>query len=536
MGWFDWLRPKQPEVRSIENPTVPISAATTQDLWGDGLSTPAGQPVTVDSAIRQTVVFTCVRVLAESIAVLPWQVYKREQVGKSVARDHPLYVTLHDAPNTALTSFVWRETLMALALFYGNSYAWIQRRPDGSASLLLLPSPAVRVVQTPEGVFYEVRDVEGASRIAAKDMLHIPGLSLDGLNGISLVLKAGRDAISTAMAADEHTGRFFSNGARVGGVLSTDQVLSDIALARLKGSWGATQQGVANAYKTAVLEQGLKYQAVGLNSDHAQLVETRRLQTELIAGLFRIPPIFVGDYSQSHYANAEHSDLHFAKHTLSPWCSKIEQEVNKKLFADDPDHFCEFNMDGMLRGDFTTRMNGFAQGIQSGIYTPNEVRSMLNLPPKEGGDNLFIQQNMASTQAVATAAPKEPAEPGKRELPQFHAPQEIVLRMSGDDAAAFGAAMPAPVVNVAAPNVHTNVQPPVVHVAAPDVTVAAPSVTVAAPNVTVAAPEVRVSPQINVEAPKALAITKMPRRKTTTKVTRNAAGDVTDTTQTEQDD
>lgn len=393
------------ETRSIENPSTPISAATVQDLWGDGIATPAGPAVTVDSAIRQTVVFTCVRVLAESVAVLPWQVFERTDDGKQVAKNHPLYAVLHDAPNESLTSFVWRETLMANALFYGNAYAWILPRAGGGASLMLLPPPAVRPVSTERGLFYEVRDVSGAQQIPAADMLHIPGMSLDGVNGISIVLRAARDAISVAMAADEHTGRFFSNGARVGGVLSTDQVLNQAAIERLRVSWGSAQSGLANAYKTAVLEQGLKYQAVGMQADHAQLIETRRLQTELIAGVFRIPPIFVGDYSKSHYANAEHSDLHFVKHTLTPWLTKIEQEVNRKLFADS-EFFCEFNVDGMLRGDFTTRMNGFAQGIQNGIYTPNEARAMLNLPPKDGGDELFLQQNMASTQAIAATEPK----------------------------------------------------------------------------------------------------------------------------------
>lgn len=390
MGWFRELF--APEVRTIENPSVPISSASIAEFLGISGVDAAGVDVTLDAAIKQSVVWTCVRVLGETLASLPLQVFERTDTGKVPARDHPLYVTLHDSPNAQLTSFVFFETMVALACFHGNAYALIHRG-EGRTFLLIVPPQMVSWKSTDKGLVYEIRYPDRTERVAAEDMIHVPGTSLDGLSGISLVLKAGREAVGLAIAAELHSAKFFSNGARVGGVLSTDQALSDVALQRLKVSWAQVQGGLANAYKTAVLEQGLKYSAVGMQSDHAQLVETRRLQTELIAGLFRIPPLFVGDWSQSHYANAEHSDLHLAKHTMSPWCKRFEQELNRKLFADDPTHFCEFNLDGLLRGDFKTRTEGYQRAIggpgAQGYMTVNEVRALENLPPIAGGEKLF---------------------------------------------------------------------------------------------------------------------------------------------------
>lgn len=410
MGWFDYFRR---ESRTIENPAVPISSASIMEFLGLAERDPSGVKVTVDSAIKQSVVWTCVRVLGETLASLPLQVFERTETGKILKRDHPLYVTLHDSPNVQLTSFVFFETMVALASFYGNAYALIQRAGNRT-NLWILPPSMVSWKATDAGLVYEIRYPDGTERVPAEDMIHVPGTSLDGLSGVSLVLKAGREAVGLAIAAELHSAKFFSNGARVGGVLSTDQALSDVALTRLKASWGAMQAGIANAYKTAVLEQGLKYQAVGMQSDHAQLVETRRLQTELIAGLFRIPPMFVGDWSQSHYANAEHSDLHLAKHTMSPWCKRFEQELNRKLFVDDPTHFCEFNLDGLLRGDFKTRTEGYARALggpgAQGYMTVNEVRALENMPPIAGGEKLI------------DASPPPPPKPGTPPPPKDDAP------------------------------------------------------------------------------------------------------------------
>lgn len=388
---------------SIENPSTNL--ATAEALWFDGGNvSESGSRVTVESALRHSTAWACILCLTETIASLPLPVLKRaaKTNGKEVAHAHPLYRTLHDAPNPFITSFTFWQTLVAMCLIYGDGYALIagdtKRR-----ELYLLHSPSVKPVMRNDGLYYEVRSPDGTSvaYYPADEIIRIPGLSLNGYTGISTLLRAARESIGLAIAAETHSGKFFANGARVGGVLSTDGVLDKAARDRIKEAWKETQAGVANAYKTAVLEQGLRYQPIGMQSDHAQLLETRRFQVEEVCRVFRVPPVFAGDYTRSTFSNTEQQDLHFAKHTITPWCVKIERELNLKLFANDPTHFTEFNLDGLQRGDFQARVNGSARGIQSAMFTPNEVRGWFNLPPMEGGDQLYLQQNMAGADAVA---------------------------------------------------------------------------------------------------------------------------------------
>lgn len=412
MSILDFFR-RKPETRSLENPSVSISTATLADLWGAETPSAAGPTVNIDAALKQSVFWTCARVLTETIAALPWQVFEATTAGNVLAKDHALYPVLHDSPNEALTSFVFREVFIGHCLLWGNGYALILGEGDSRRLLLLMPN-MVTARAEPSGLFYDVKMGDETTRYPASQIIHVPAFSLDGIKGLSSVLVGARNTIGEAIATQEHSSRFFSNGARPGGILSTEFELKDNAVARLRSQWDKLQGGLANAYRTAVLEQGMKYQPLAMQSDHAQLLETRRLLTELIAGAMRIPPMFVGDYSRMTYASAEQNDLHLAKHTLAPWLKRIEQEFNRKLFAGTA-FFCEFNLDGILRGDFKTRIEGLAKGVQSALYTPNEARAFLNLPPKPGGDELFIQQNMAGAQAVASAEIGEPTKGSSNE-------------------------------------------------------------------------------------------------------------------------
>jgi HK97 family phage portal protein len=302
-----------------------------------------------------------------------------------------------------LTAYMFRETGMMHYNVYGNWYALIVPGTAGDVSLLLIHPPLVTPRVTPQGMKYDVRTGDGKVTYDASQIVHIPGISFDGYRGISTVLHAAKEAIGVALAAEEHTARFFSNGARVGGVLQTDNILGDDVIRRLRQQFEMAQGGLANSYKWAILEQGLKYQATVMQSDQAELVETRKFQVEDLCRPFRVPPMFAGEYGKSTYSNMEQSDIHFAKHCINPICVKIQQELNRKLF-DDPEYFCEFDTEGLTQGDFATRMGGFAKAIQGAIYTPNEVRAKLNLPPLEGGDELYIQQNMSELDNLAAAA------------------------------------------------------------------------------------------------------------------------------------
>lgn len=381
-----------PEVRNLENPSTPLSSVVTMY---EGPPTKASVNVNEMSAFRSTVVFACVRVLAETIASLPLHVYKRTATGKEVDRDHPLYSVLHDEPNEQLSSFAFFEAAVANAAIYNRCYIW-KARDD---SLLILPTSKTRQLYDESGkIYYEFDSGDHKETFSAEEVIHIPGLSLDGLTAISPIMTAAKEAIGLAIATEEHNARFFSNGARVGGILTTDGELSDVARERVRMAWTAGQSGLANAYKTAVLEGGLKWQPVGMQADHSQLAETRRMQVEEICRVFRVPPSFVQDHTRSTFANVEHQDLHFAKHTIAPWCRRIEQEFNRKLFKGS-DHFCEFNLDGLQRGDFQSRTNGYAKALggpgAQGYMTVNEVRALENLPPIEGGGKLIFAEAQA---------------------------------------------------------------------------------------------------------------------------------------------
>lgn len=385
------------EIRTnpLENPGIPLSGASLVDLFGDGYgSTASSRLVNADTALRQTVVYTCVRVRAETMASLPLNVYKRTP-NKILAPEHPLFKTLHSTASGMLTSYMFRETGMVHHDVFGQWYALISRLPGGDVNLLLIYPPLVTPRVTPQGMKYDVRTGDGSVTYDAADMIHIPGMSFDGYRGISSTLHAAKEAIGVALAAEEHTARFFSNGARVGGVLQTDMVLNDEVVRRLRQQFEMTQAGLANAHKWAILEQGLKYQSTVMQSDQAELIETRKFQVEDLCRPFRVPPMFAGEYGKSTYSNMEQSDIHFAKHCVRPICRKIESELNRKLFANDPDYFCEFDLEELTQGDFATRMQGFSTGIQGAIYTPNEVRAKLGLPPDADGSKLYIQQNMS---------------------------------------------------------------------------------------------------------------------------------------------
>lgn len=395
-----------PAKRSIENPNTPIDADTL-DLWGAGPPTKASVRVTAANALQQAVVWACVRTLGETQASFPWHVYRRTKSGKEIAREHPLYPVLHTGPNPLMTSFTYREVLMAHAALWGKHYALISRRTEDIA-LIIIPPWMVRQDWSKGSLRYVVEGAGENAEFTPDEMIHIPGLSFDGVSSLAPVMMAAREAIGLALAAEEHSARFFSNGARVGGILSTDGSLSPEAKARIKTSWAEVQQGLANAYKTAVLEGGLKYQPIGMQSDHAQLLETRKFQVIEICRVFRVPPVFVQDLSHGTFSNTEQQDLFFAKHTMAPWCARIEQEFNRKLFAGDPDHFCEFSMDGLMRGDFRTRTEGYARALggpgAQGYMTVNEVRALENLPPIEGGDVLV----KAGTEPPAAAGGATP--------------------------------------------------------------------------------------------------------------------------------
>ena len=381
--------------------------------------TTSGKPVNERTAMQTTAVYACVRILAEAVASLPLHVYEyRDDGGKKLVHDHPLYYLLHDEPNPEMTSFVFRETLMSHLLIWGNAYAQIIR--DGAGRVLglypLLPDK-MDVQRDDCGNIYYVysRNSDenpmfkeyGNIRLKAEDVLHIPGLGFDGLIGYSPIAMA-KNAVGMTLACEDYGASFFANGANPGGVLEHPGVLKDPS--KVRESWNSVYRGVNNAHKIAVLEEGMKYQQIGIPPEEAQFLETRKFQINEIARLYRIPPHMVGDLDKSSFSNIEQQSLEFVKYTLDPWVIRWEQSLQRSLLlpGEKGKYFIKLNVDGLLRGDYQSRMNGYAVGRQNGWFSANDIREMENLNPipDEEGGNLYLINGAMTKLADAGAFAK----------------------------------------------------------------------------------------------------------------------------------
>jgi len=380
--------------------------------------TTAGKPVNEHTAMQMTAVYSCVRILAETLAGLPLHVYKyNDSGGKEKYLKHPLYKLLHDEPNPEMTSFTFRETLMSHLLLWGNAYAQIIRNARGEVIALYPLMPNKMTVDRDKNgrLFYLYqRSIEDAPTLGKdslvyldpSDVLHIPGLGFDGLVGYSPIAMA-KNAIGLAMATEEYGAKFFANGAAPGGVLEHPGTIKDPQ--KVKDSWNAAYQGSTNSHRVAVLEEGMKYQQIGIPPEQAQFLETRKFQINEIARIFRVPPHMLADLEKSSFSNIEQQSLEFVKYTLDPWVVRWEQNMFRSLLtaSEKPTVFIKFNVDGLLRGDYVSRMSGYATARQNGWMSANDIRELENLdriPEELGGDLYLINGAMTKLQDAGAFA------------------------------------------------------------------------------------------------------------------------------------
>ena len=406
--------------RSRDKPKNRTSGSTYTFFMGGSSS---GKSVTERSAMQMTAVYSCVRILAEAIAGLPLHVYQYDADGsKQKAIDHPLYLLLHDEPNPEMSSFVFRETLMTHLLLWGNAYAQIIRNGKGEILALYPLMPNKMTVDRDEkGQLYytyqrsseDAPTMKGASVILKPtDVLHIPGLGFDGLVGYSPIAMA-KNAIGLAIATEEYGAKFFANGAAPSGVLEHPGTIKDPS--RVRDAWQSQFGGSANSGKIAVLEEGMKYTPISISPEQAQFLETRKFQINEIARIFRVPPHMVGDLEKSSFSNIEQQSLEFVKYTLDPWVVRWEQSLMRSLLSADEKKtfFVKFNLEGLLRGDYQSRMNGYAVARQNGWMSANDIRELENLdriPAEDGGDLYLINGNMlplGNAGAFANITPSE---------------------------------------------------------------------------------------------------------------------------------
>ena len=386
----------------------------------------AGKRVTDRTALQHIAVYACVRVLSEAIAQLPLHVYKYNDKGKERVPQHPLYFLLHDQPNPEMTSFVFRETLMSHLLIYGNAYAQIIRNGRGDVLGLYPLMPDKMKVDRDEKnrliYIYSRYDEanpnlkeQGDIVLYADEVLHIPGLGYDGLVGYSPIALA-KNAIGISIACEDYGASFFGNNANPSGVLEHPGVIKNPD--KLRDAWHRAYGG-RNAHKVAVLEEGVKFTPISIPNNEAQFLETRKFQIEEIARMYRVPLHMIGDLDHATFSNVEHLSLDFVKYSLDPWIVRWEQGLQKALLSDSEkgQYFIKFNVDGLLRGDYASRMQGYSIGIQNGFLCPNDVRELedMNLIPEEkGGFTYMVNGSMSRLcdAGIAYADKKEESENG----------------------------------------------------------------------------------------------------------------------------
>lgn len=397
MGIF---KRKQKEKRDLDKKTADFIKGLDLDT---GQMSNSGIEVDQDEALKISAVYACVKVISESVASLPLNLMKEETNGDAEkAKQHPLYYLLKNIPNNEMTSFTFIEMMMTNLLLWGNAYALVKRDKNGKITEIYpLKSKNMTVERDARtGVIkYTYSNGIKTKTYAPKQIFHIPAFTFDGVVGVSPITYA-REAMGLALATEEFGARFFGNGARPGGVLEHPGVVKDPE--RLRESWNKVYQGTANSHKIAVLEEGMKYHEIGMSPEDSQFLQTRAFQLNEICRIFRVPPHMIGDLSRSTFSNIEHQSIDFVVHTIRPWLVRWEQAIARSLLNDEERtiYFAKFNCDGLMRGDFQTRMNGYAIARQNGWMSANEIREledMNKIPSEQGGDLYLLNGNMIST-------------------------------------------------------------------------------------------------------------------------------------------
>ena len=381
--------------RARDKPKDAVSGAPTFYFGTSG----SGKSVTAQSAIQLSTVYACIRVISETVASLPLGVYESTDQGHEKATEHPLYRLLHDEPNSEMTSFVLREVMLAHLLLWGNSYCQIIRSGRNRITGLypLLPDK-MTVDRDKQGTLtYAYTTISGVTvDLPPEDVLHIPGLGFDGVMGYSPIALE-RNAIGLGIASEEYGSKFFSNGARPSGILTHPNTVKNPKA--LRESWNAAYGGSSNASRVAILEEGMEFKPLSIPNNEAQFLETRKFQVDEICRIFRVPPHLVGNLEHATFSNIEHQSIDFAVHTIRPWLVRIEQSMNRALFTEQEKgrFYVAFNIDGLMRGDYKSRMEGYAIARQNGWMSANDIRALENqnpIPAEDGGDALLVNGNM----------------------------------------------------------------------------------------------------------------------------------------------
>ncbi len=377
----------------------------------------SGVEVNTETALGASAVYNAITLLSDAAAVIPAFVFERRAVGKGrdERTEHPVHQLLHDRPNPEQTAAHFKWLLLAWALAWGQGVAWIARDKRGEPAALWPLHPrgvTIKRSETTDLLYGEVRDSKGfIANIEYTNLIHIRKFTKDGVNGVSPI-QCGADSLGSVLAAERHAGAFFANGANPSGVLEHPEQLSEEAGNRLRKQWQERYGGTENAHKTIILEQGMKYSPVGVPPETAQLLGTRQFGTLEVARWFNIPPHKLKNLENAHFTNIEHSEIEWVVSSVLPWLTVFEQECALKLFLEVElaTHICEFQVQGLLRGDVKTRGEFYQRMLDRGVYCINDVRSKENLNPIEGGDAHFVPLNFQPLEQAIEPKEEAPAQ------------------------------------------------------------------------------------------------------------------------------
>ena len=414
---------------NFETSTVSKPSPWLTQFFG-GRPSATGQTVNPNTALQVPAVFACIRVLSDSVASLPLKVFERlPNGGKRPALDHPLYPILHSTPNPELTSFGLRELIMLHLGLRGNAYTQIVR--DGAFRVIgLYPLHPDRIIVMRDKVTLELfyrytTENQGTRTFAFDEIWRVNGIGADGLIGYSPI-SLHREAIGLAMATEEHGARMFSNGATVPMVLEMPNKLTAQSRKNIEESWSDRFSGTSNAFKTPIMEQGMKLVKIGLSAEDAQFLQTRKFELEEIARIFRVPPGMIGDNEKAAFKNSpEQQALAFVIHSLRPHLVRLEQSIERDLMSakERQKFFVQFDIDGLLRGDSKARAFFYKSAINDGWMTRNEVRIKENLNPDDDLEAFLVPLNM---RVVGQDPEPPPPKPGKQKAPPSARTRAIV--------------------------------------------------------------------------------------------------------------
>jgi len=382
-----------PERRqSIEDPRVPISSDNIMAFLGLDAISSSGEQVTIESALGVPAIWAAVNFLSGTLAGLPLHIYRRSGDGRERVRGQ-LGNLLAGAANEEMSAFEWRKYVFDCVFTGGRSVTFIERNAaDTPINLWPLEMSRLTVKMKDGRKVYEYREDGRNLTYAASEVIDIPFMLKQDRVGHRSPITSNADAIGLAQAVTKYGGRFFRNGG-VPPFAIEGPFQSPGGMQRAADDLATAVQKAAKQNRLALtLPMGHTIKPLGTDPEKSQLVELQRFMIEQVARIYSLPPTFLQDLTHGTFSNTEQQDLHFVKHTLKRWVEQAEQEMNLKLFGRNANsRFVEFNLDGMLRGDFKTRMEGYAQGIQNAILKPNEVRRMENHADDPQGDQLFIQ-------------------------------------------------------------------------------------------------------------------------------------------------